>query len=244
MPKIAIVAALKREVKPLIRNWPSRERDHDGRKFKFFEKDDAVLVCGGIGSEATRRATEAIIALYAPAVVYSVGFAGALQPGSKVGDIVLPRRVLDVRDGSSSDTGEGDATLITITSVADRKQKAQLAASYNAIAADMEAAYVARGAQARGVRFAAVKVISDEIGFAMPPMQRFIAAGGSFETSRFVRFALARPWLWPALLRLAGNSSRAAQALSSYLQHMIEKSTPQADASSEAADQWSTLKTP
>ena len=44
-----------------------------------------VLVCGGMGAPAARRATEAIIQLYGPEVVISAGFAGALQPGMKAG---------------------------------------------------------------------------------------------------------------------------------------------------------------
>jgi nucleoside phosphorylase len=55
----------------------------------------------GIGSQAARRAAEAVIALYAPKVVYSAGFAGALDPGLKVGDILQPLRVVNAGDGSS-----------------------------------------------------------------------------------------------------------------------------------------------
>ncbi len=58
---------------------------YDGRSFVFFERDDMVVVCGGIGVEAARRAAEAVIALYHPALLQSVGFAGALdaEPASR-----------------------------------------------------------------------------------------------------------------------------------------------------------------
>ena len=56
MPKLAIVAALEREVWPLVKDWKVSERECDGKKFKFFEKADSVLVCGGIGAQAARRA--------------------------------------------------------------------------------------------------------------------------------------------------------------------------------------------
>lgn len=239
--KIAIVAALEREVKPLIGNWRSHEREYADRKFRFFESGDTVLICGGVGAEAARRATESVIALYAPEIVYSVGFAGALQSDLKVGDIVVPRRVVDARDGSSVDTGNDDGVLVTVSSIASPKEKAQLAASYGAAAADMEAAGVARGAQARGVRFAAVKSISDEGDFALPPMQRFISAGGGFDTSALVRFAALRPWLWAPLARLARNSRRAAGALCRHLEWMIRNFThpPQVP---EHTDKWNAAK--
>src|SRR6476660_7296010 len=81
MPEVAIVAALEREVRPLVREWKVAEREHAGRKFRFFESDRAVVVCGGVGPEAARRATEAAISLYRPARVISAGFAGALIEG-------------------------------------------------------------------------------------------------------------------------------------------------------------------
>jgi hypothetical protein len=79
MPDMAIVAALEREVRPLIRHWQRTEMQYGGRSFRFFLSENAVLVCGGIGAEAARRATEAVIVLFAPKIVYSVGFAGALD---------------------------------------------------------------------------------------------------------------------------------------------------------------------
>src|SRR5215831_15808021 len=112
MPELAIVVANEREVRPLMRDWSSSEREHSGRRFRFFEKGNVVLVCGGIGAEAARRATEAIIVLYQPSVVESAGFAGALEPGLRVGDIVEPRQLIDAGDGSRAETGVGSGTLV------------------------------------------------------------------------------------------------------------------------------------
>jgi adenosylhomocysteine nucleosidase len=231
MSRIAIVAALEREVRPLVRDWPSTEKDYEGRRFRCFENEDMVVVCGGIGAEAARRATEAVIALYSPATVYSAGFAGALRRGLKVGTIVLPRRVVDATDGSSLDTGMGKDVLVSCASVADPEQKARLAAAYDAVAVDMEASAVARGAQARGVRFVAIKAISDEVDFPMPPMERFVHSDGRFRTAGFVWFALLRPWCWQALMALARNSGRAAHKLCDYLKQMDHASSDEIEVS-------------
>lgn len=218
MPEVAIVAALDREVAPLVRGWCVSEEEHSGKRFRFFESKDAVVVCGGMGFDAARRATEAIIALHHPSLVLSVGFAGALDKGLRAGDLLEPRYVVDSRDGTRTDTGSGSGVLVTFPSVADAEQKAKLAKSYGAQAVDMEAAAVAKGAEARGLRFAALKAISDEVGFAMPPMDRFIAADGSFRTGSFALYAAARPSTWPNMMRLAQNSTKAARALDSMLQ--------------------------
>ena len=219
--KVAMVAALEREVSGLVRRWDRVERDYQGRRFKFFETGQTVLVCGGIGAEAARRATEAVIWLYQPELVLSVGFAGALDPILKVGEIFSPSRVIDARDGSSVEIATGCGVLVTAATIAGADQKGKLAESYGAQAVDMEAAAVARGAQARGVRFMAVKAISDESSFEIPAMDRFVARDGQFRTGRFVIFGASRPWLWARIVLLARNSAKASRALCTELDRYL-----------------------
>ena len=223
MFRVAIVAALEREVRPLVRNWRVVEKEHGGRRFRFFEKDHVVLVCGGIGAEAARRAAEAVIAIYAPALVYSAGFAGALDSALKVGEVVQPRRVVNTGDGSSIDRNQGEGVLVSFASVATPAQKAKLKDSFNAQLVDMEAAGVARAAEARGVEFAVVKAISDEFDFVFPSMEQFVSADGRFHERRFALFAAMRPWLWVKVARLARNTNRASQALCHWLENMMNQ---------------------
>jgi adenosylhomocysteine nucleosidase len=211
----------------LVKEWRVNEKVSDGRRFRFFEKDDSVVVCGGIGAEAARRAAETVIAIYAPKVIYSVGFAGALDPALKVGDVVRPRRVVNAGDGSSVNLDQGEGVLVTFVSVASPEQKAKLRDSFGAQAVDMEAAAVARAGAGRGIGFAVVKVISDEFDFSFPSMERFIDSEGRFQQGRFAWFTAMRPWLWPQVARLARNSNRASVALCRSLQTMIDAtSTP------------------
>jgi len=220
MPSIAIVAALEREVRPLVKTWRVSEREHDGRRFRFFENGETVLVCGGVGSIAARRAAEALIALFHPNVVYSAGFAGALDPTLKVAAVLRPSRVINASDASSAHLGGGNGTLVSFGSVASPEQKVKLRDSFGAQAVDMEAAAVARAAEARGVTFGVVKVVSDEIDFEFPAMERFVDAEGRFSEARFAMFAAIRPWLWPRVIRLARNSNRASRALCAYLDEL------------------------
>lgn len=217
MPSIAIVAALEREIRPLVKRWKVHEQEHDGRRYRFFRNGETVLVCGGVGSVAARRATEAIIALFEPKVVYSAGFAGALDRELKVASILRAGRVINAGDASSTNVQGGGGVLVSFGSVASPEQKAKLRDSFSAQAVDMEAASVARAAEARGVAFGAVKAISDEIDFEFPAMDRFVDSEGTFSEVRFGLFAAMRPWLWPRVIRLATNSKRASQALCGYL---------------------------
>jgi adenosylhomocysteine nucleosidase len=213
MPKLAIVAALEREVRPLVRMWRVSEREHDGRGFRFYEDNEKVLVCGGIGAEAARRATQAVIVIFAPTVVYSVGFAGALDPALKVGTVIQPAQVIDARDGSRVNVSGGEGVLVSFGSVASPAQKAKLKESFGAQAVDMEAAAVARAAQLRGVEFRAMKSISDEFDFGFPATEQFVDSLGSFQQARFAVHAALRPWLWLKVGALAVNSNLASRTL-------------------------------
>jgi adenosylhomocysteine nucleosidase len=228
--RVAIVAALEREVRPLVKRWRASERQQDGRTFRFYEKDEVVVVCGGIGAEAARRAAEAIISIFRPGLIFSAGFAGALGPKLKVGDLVRPHRVIDASDGSSTMLDRGEGILVSFSSVADPAQKVRLRQAFQADAVDMEAAAVARAAHAHAIEFAVIKAVSDEANFDFPSTERFIDSNGKFSEARFALFAAVRPWLWPRVIRLARNSGRASRALAEPLAALAGRTNPSAPA--------------
>jgi len=217
MPRLAIVAALEREVRPLVKSWRVTDKEHDGRRFRFFENGEVVVVCGGIGAAASRRASEAVIAIFDPKIICSAGFAGALDTKLRVGDVVRPSSVINAGDGSRTVVEGGEGVLVSFASVASPVQKSKLRDSFGADVVDMEAAAVARSAEARHKQFTVVKAISDEMDFEFPAMDRLIDADGRFSQGRFAWYAGVRPWLWPRVMRLARNSKRASHALCAYL---------------------------
>jgi len=222
MSRIAVVAALEREVAPLIRDWKQRVAQSSGRKYRLFEKGNVTLVCGGIGREASRRATEAVIREVQPSRIVSVGFVGALDPKLPVGEIVEPRTIIDAHDGSRTDTGQGDGVLVSFASVASRDQKEKLRKAYaDAAVVDMEAAAVAQGAQSRGVPFSVLKAVSDVASFDMPDMQRFVSSDGRFRVGMFAFHVAVRPWQWSSTLSLAVNSRKASRALCAALEKFL-----------------------
>jgi adenosylhomocysteine nucleosidase len=221
--KIAIIAAMEREVEPLIRSWKVRMIEPGGRRYRLFENGDAALVCGGIGAEAARRATEAIIRELSPVRVISVGFAGALEASLHVGQVLEPRTVINAADGVRTDVGSGEGILVSSATVAGKEQKDRLRKAYGATAVDMEAAAVAQGAEARGVEFGALKAISDAADFSLPAMDRFVAGDGKFRSFKFARHVALRPWLWRTTIALARNSSKASRALCGALASYLER---------------------
>jgi adenosylhomocysteine nucleosidase len=219
--KIALIAAMEREVRPLIRSWKVRTIEHDGRRYRLFENGEAALVCGGIGAEAARRATEAVIREVNPARVISAGFAGALDGSLEVGHVLEPRTVINAADGVRTEVGSGEGILVSSATVAGKEQKIRLHKAYGADAVDMEAAAVAQGAQARGVEFGALKAISDVADFSLPALDRFVADDGRFRSLRFACHVALRPWLWRTTMALARNSSKASHALCGALENYL-----------------------
>jgi adenosylhomocysteine nucleosidase len=224
--KIAIIAALKREIQQLVKRWPLTSIQHEGRDFTFHEGGHAVVVCGGIGAESARRAAEAAIAHYSPDLLISAGVAGALVPDLHVGDTIFPAIVIDTQDGSRHETAIhhapigntalGRTILASYPEIASVAQKQQLAKSYGAHAVDMEAAAVARAAQSHNLPFLAVKAISDDVHFEIPEMNRFVR-DGRFETKLFLLHLAPRPWLWLDVIRLARNTRIASDNLCAWL---------------------------
>jgi adenosylhomocysteine nucleosidase len=187
--------------------------EHGGRRYRLFENGEAVLVCGGIGAEAARRATEAVIQEVNPARVISVGFAGALDGSLQVGHVLEPRTVINAADGVRTEVGSGEGILVSSATVAGKEQKIRFGKAYGASAVDMEAAAVAQGAQARGVEFGALKAISDAADFSLPLLERFVGDDGRFHSRTFGLHVALRPWLWGTTIALARNSSKASRAL-------------------------------
>jgi adenosylhomocysteine nucleosidase len=216
---------MEREVRPLIRRWKVRTMEHSGRRYHLFENGEAALVCGGIGAEAARRATEAVIREVNPAQVISVGFAGALDTSLQVGNVFEPRTVINAADGARTECGAGEGILVSSATVAGKEQKIRFGKAYGASAVDMEAAAVAQGARARDVEFGALKVISDAADFNLPAVDRFVADDGSFQSARFACHVALRPWLWSATISLARNSAKASRALSDALTGYLGRET-------------------
>jgi adenosylhomocysteine nucleosidase len=226
--KVAIIAALEREIASLIDDqlWrtvkliPSPHRD--------YESNYGFIVCSGMGGMAARQAAEQVLGRVRPSFLISAGIAGALTPGWKVGDVIAPAVVVQV-GGTPRKTAslpeipglQRRGTLVSAPSIAGPEEKANLARQYQADAIDMEAGFVAEVAAAHDVPFAAVKAISDAHDFPLPDLGRFMAPDGRFRTSRFVAYSMLRPTTWPAVCHLARNSNKASRELCRVLRLLL-----------------------
>ena len=215
----AIIAALPREVKHLVRGWQEHRLPN---KTIVYTNDFAVVACAGMGAARATLAIQAAMAIKPVTALLSVGLAGACDPSLRVGDIVHAGVVVDAQSGERYSDSQYKQVLVSTASIASIKEKQRLYESYRASAVDMEAATVARIAQAHNLQYHAIKAISDDSTFEIGELGQFATHDGQFREMAFVAYSAMRPRLWPKLFQLAGNSKRAIQSLTAELESQLD----------------------
>jgi adenosylhomocysteine nucleosidase len=189
-------------------------------------RDDNLYVaaCAGAGQAAATRAFAAVERDAPVDLLFSYGWAGALQADVRAGAVYNAAGVIDAQTGERfrCDAGAGEEWLVTSPVVADAAEKRRLAAAYGAGLVDMEAAALARLAQMRGTPFYCLKGVSDGLGAQLPDFNWFIGADGRFQLVRFVLFASLRPKYWSELIRMGENSRKASDEMAKAFHEFLE----------------------
>ncbi len=222
MSRIAIIAALPGELKPLVTNGTWR-RSEPNVWTGSLAGHEAIAVAEGMGAAAATRGLEIALSLGPLDTIISYGWAGAITCAVKPPDAFAISEVVDHGSGERFATRSTEGLrLITLDHVAKLDEKRPLAEAHKAVLVDMEAAAVARFATENSIPFYCFKSISDGYTDRLPDLNRFINPQGRLQTAAFIAHAAIRPVYWPALVRLAGNSARAAANLA----QLISKSIP------------------
>lgn len=227
MSRIAIIAALPGELKPLVRGWSHERRG--GVELWRVRRNNAewIAACAGMGQPAATRAFAEVEKNGPVARIFSVGWAGSLREDIQAGKAYRAAGVVDLRTGERFNASGSDARdpwLVTSAGVASLSDKRRLASEYQAGLVDMEAAAIARLATMRGIPFSCIKGVSDGFDDKLPDFNRFISTEGQLRLPQLLIFVLPRPWYWPALIRMGENSKKASHALTGLLLENLEKS--------------------
>ncbi len=192
------------------------------------------FVVTGMGLENARRVAE--VALSEPhTICIAAGFAGALKPAYKVGDIVAAEAVQQLGNPKTIqcsrrlhvaaffDKAERIKMLLTadrVIATADEKKKL----SPFADAVDMESYAVLSVAAAHGVPAAAIRVISDRFDEDIPvEIDMTVDEHGRVSAGGVARYLARHPLQLPALIRLGRKSRTAAEALANFLEAYIKE---------------------
>ena len=191
------------------------------------------MIAAGMGETRITAAWEAARECGAlderDALVVSAGLAGSCTAALMPGQVCSASVVVDTLTGERWQPrwvpeNLPTAVLATSSTIAGVDEKRRLHEAYGAGMVDMEAAAVARLAEAAGLRFAAVKAVSDAHDFEMQTLSRFASSRGHFRTGAFALHTAVRPHRWGSAARLGRDSNRALAALTGVLQGLIHRS--------------------
>lgn len=99
MMRVAMIAAMAGELKPMVRGW-AHERHGNVELWRWkFDEGEWVAACGGAGVDAATRAFAEVEKDGTLDFVISVGWAGALSPTMDAGRVYGVSEVVDARTG-------------------------------------------------------------------------------------------------------------------------------------------------
>ncbi len=180
---IALIAALRHELKPLLSrgNWSLKKIA--GRNFyqRTVAGKKVVATTSGLGKVMAAATTQMLIDHFGADLVFNFGSCGALAPDLRVGDLVLAERVIEydfTSDHKSVPVTGCDADLLSVLTArfpdfklgplasADRNAdtpevREDLFARYQALAADWEGASIVRVAKRMEVPALVLRGVTD-----------------------------------------------------------------------------------
>ena len=228
-PQVAILFSLPDEAKPFLKSASANRAK--------------VAICG-VGAARAEATTRELLTDGFPTngILIVCGFAGGLSSYLGAGDLILAERVLDptaphktyIADSSLRARGEslrvsgvayrtgvlatGSRVLIT------KQEKGAFFEETQADAVDMETVGAIRVAEERGVRWLAVRALSDDAETDLPlDFNTLTGANGFPALGRIVLQTLLHPTKIPALIGLGKRSALAAHNLSRFLEAFLKE---------------------
>jgi adenosylhomocysteine nucleosidase len=184
---------------------------------------EILAVANGAGARRAASAVDAACEVFDPDSVISTGFCGALDPQLGVADVVVATSVVT---GDryypalpvSSATPHHSGVVCSIGHVAQTAEEKRRLRADGGMVVEMEAAGVAVRAQARGLPFYCVRVVTDLAGETMAnDFNAALRADGHFDTMVILKGTLRRPLArLPELYRLRQRCVRAARVLGDF----------------------------
>ena len=231
MARVGIVAAMFREVHPLLRTMKPLKYLPD-KRVRLYEDDLKVIAYAGMGIDPATVACRAVLATGELSAIASVGWAGGLNPSASGGQVVEPSVVIDGNSGERFSTGGTGGTLVTVERVAGLEEKRLIGERFGGDYVDMEAAAIAACSREAGIPFFGFKAISDAHDARLPDMNRF-NRNGKFSVWRFMAYVGVRPSIWGAISDMSQASLQSRDALCKRLEEWVKSMSKESTQKSE-----------
>jgi hopanoid-associated phosphorylase len=227
MTRILMVAADAMEFPGILRHASGvapMHLDIDWSRSARLGNYELLLAANGMGAQRAAAAVDAGLQDFPAEAIVSTGFCGALEPDLETADVVV---------GTAVSTGSHTfpalcpaierrhrlGVVCSIDHVAQTAEEKRRLRAGGASAVEMEAGGVAERAQARGVPFYCVRVVTDLADEDMANnFNQALRPDGHFATINILRGALRNPLVrLPELVRLRSRCVRAAGTLGDFI---------------------------
>lgn len=239
----AVVCALSLESAGLVdklRDPAAGKFQHSVERFGMLGEQWVRVVETGVGMTRARQGMLEALERGAVPWVVSAGFAGALRPELKKGEILMADSVADLSGESLGVGFRIDPAVVQATPhlhvgrllsvdhvVSTPAERAQLAQEHQAVACDMETLAIARVCQQQRVRFLSVRVITDTMEDHLPPELEKLLRQKS--TAGKLGAAAGAIWQRPGsvkdMWKLRDEAHRAATRLADFLTGVLPQLT-------------------
>ncbi len=187
------------------------------RRQLVFRTDIRVLVTG-MGTRHAQQSLAHALAAERPALVLTCGFAGALSPALRAGDVVFDAAdaALAIRLDSAGARPAKFLCSPVILSTAGEKRDARERTGCDAV--EMESAVIRAACEQAGIASATVRAISDAADEDMPlNFNALLNSDMRMSGQKLALAVLKSPQRIPALIRLGRHSAMAARELARVL---------------------------
>jgi adenosylhomocysteine nucleosidase len=186
------------------------------------------VILTGVGLQHAQRVTKSALR-WQPDVCISSGLAGSLRPILRVGEVFVPREVMELETGRIQATDDElfnsarnhgatvvERSLSTENMVLSADGKSRLGRMAEAV--DMEGFAVISEGQAKEIPSVAIRAISDSADEDLPlNFGEMLDSRGNLVRSKLTTAVMRAPHKLHGLIRLGRNSRRAAAILTRYL---------------------------
>ncbi len=244
MIRIVILAAIPQESRPLLKLLgPSRRLA--GEPFPTWLQRSShvelVVMESGMGAERAWRVARHVLSGSNVDLLVSIGFAGSLWPGFRVGQVVSSRELAayDETAGGLASVGFRPGSTVALTAfcrthrvqparflTVDRpRAKADMEGRFGAepTVLEMESTPVAAAAHARNVAFLGLRAITDEstedIDWELGSLED---RAGRISATKVMGVVLRNPGLLRSVLRLRSSSRAAGRNLAATLVALLQ----------------------
>ncbi|MFQ5996196.1 MAG: hypothetical protein ACE5KP_01040 [Dehalococcoidales bacterium] len=246
---LALIGALGEEISGIRRQMTIAEviARPDFKLYRGkYSNQDCLLVQTGMGKQRVETAARFTLEHFPVTTIISFGFAGALTPELRVGDIIIcstlyycnGRSHPGLKSASLSSNGNllelatrvlgsgrvrysCGSSISVPQPLSDPESKEKLYKIAQAHIADMESYWIAKIASEERIPFLAIRAVTDARQGNLPPFEQMLAGDGSWLRGKALSYFVLHPKDLSKLPGLYWNSRKARRSLSDCVAQVV-----------------------